>query len=71
MQALWRGNGANVVRLVPEIGLRYVINDQLETLFSPIDGTPPTLYTHTAAGAHHSPLCLLQNISLGSQTCSA
>ena len=50
MQALWRGNGANVFRLIPEVGLRFVLNDQLEILFSPTDGRPPTTGTHVAAG---------------------
>ena len=43
-------------RLVPEVGLRFLLNDQLETLFSPIDGSPPTLATHIAAGWQASAL---------------
>ena len=58
-QALWRGNGANVFRLVPEVGLRFLLNDQLETLFSPIDGSPPTLATHIAAGWQAFALCVM------------
>ena len=58
LQALWRGNGANVFRLVPEVGLRFLLNDQLETLFSPTDGSPPTLATHIAAGWQASALGL-------------
>ena len=36
--ALWRGNGANVLRLVPEVGLKFALNDQMRLLFAPADG---------------------------------
>ncbi len=49
--ALWRGNGANVLRLVPEVGLKFALNDQMRLLFAPADGRPVGLDGKLAAGA--------------------
>ena len=40
MQGLFRGNGAHVIRLLPEVGLRFALNEQLRIMFSPLDGRP-------------------------------
>ena len=40
-QAFYRGNGANVARLVPEVALKFALNDQFRVMFSPADGQPP------------------------------
>ena len=40
MQGLLRGNGAHVIRLLPEVGLRFALNEQLRIMFSPLDGRP-------------------------------
>ena len=63
MQALYRGNGANVLRLVPEVGLKFALNDQFRTMFTPSDGRPIGFEGRLAAGAATgivkvtSPLC--------------
>lgn len=53
-QALYRGNGANVARLVPEIGFKYALHEQLQVMFAPSDGTLPgvthKLVTSSATG---------------------
>lgn len=49
--ALWRGNGANVLRLVPDVGLKFALNDQMRLLFAPADGRPMGLDGKLAAGA--------------------
>ncbi len=51
MQALYRGNGANVLRLVPEVGLKFALNDQFRTMFTPSDGRPIGFEGRLAAGA--------------------
>lgn len=51
MQALYRGNGANVLRLVPDVGLKFALNDQMRLLFAPADGRPMGLDGKLAAGA--------------------
>jgi hypothetical protein len=30
LQALYRGNGANVLRLLPEVGFKFVVHDQFK-----------------------------------------
>ena len=40
VQGLFRGNGAHVIRLLPEVGLRFALNEQLRIMFSPLDGRP-------------------------------
>ena len=51
LQAFYRGNGTNVLRLLPEISLKYAINDQLKVLFAPQDGRSLGLQGKLAAGA--------------------
>jgi hypothetical protein len=61
-QALYRGNGANVLRLVPEVGFKFALADQFRVIFSPADGRPLGVREKAAAGAatgewgdtHHS-----------------
>lgn len=54
LQALYRGNGANVLRLVPEVGFKYALHEQLQVLFAPSDGSLPgvsqKLVTSSATG---------------------
>ncbi|GIL56625.1 hypothetical protein Vafri_11963 [Volvox africanus] len=49
--ALWRGNGANVVRLVPDVAFRFIVHDQFRVMFAPMDGSPPGVAEKLAAGA--------------------
>ena len=49
-KALWRGNSAALLRLVPEVGIMFMLNEQLQTMFSPVDGSPPGIWSHVAAG---------------------
>jgi solute carrier family 25 (mitochondrial adenine nucleotide translocator), member 4/5/6/31 len=51
MQALYRGNGANVARLVPDVALKFAVHDQLRLMFTPPDGSPPGVAEKAAAGA--------------------
>lgn len=51
LQALYRGNGANVLRLVPEVALKFGLNDQLKIMFAPADGRPMSFSRKLAAGA--------------------
>ena len=51
LQALYRGNGANVLRLVPEVALKFGLNDQLKILFTPADGGSMSFSRKLAAGA--------------------
>eukprot|EP00878_Enallax_costatus_P038305 GHUV01043500.1.p1 GENE.GHUV01043500.1~~GHUV01043500.1.p1 ORF type:complete len:114 (+),score=24.02 GHUV01043500.1:452-793(+) len=50
-QALYRGNGANVARLVPDVGFKFAVHDQFKLMFSPPDGSPPGVQEKMAAGA--------------------
>jgi len=50
-RALYRGNGANVIRLVPEVALRYAVHDQFKLVFGPASGTPTGLAERLAPGA--------------------
>ena len=50
-QALYRGNGANVLRLVPEVGTSFLLNEQLRIMFTPPDGRPIGFEGRLAAGA--------------------
>lgn len=49
--ALYRGNGANVLRLVPEVGFKFVVHDQFKIMFAPADGSPLGVAEKLAAGA--------------------
>lgn len=50
-QVLFRGNGANVIRLVPEVGFKFAVHDQFTVMFSPPDGSPMGVKEKMAAGA--------------------
>eukprot|EP00798_Chlamydomonas_sp_ICE-L_P030784 gene30784-35825_t len=49
-RALFRGNGANVLRLVPEVGFKFVVHDQFRVMFAPADGSPLGVLEKLAAG---------------------
>jgi hypothetical protein len=51
LQALYRGNGANVLRLIPEVGFKFAVHDQFRVMFSPPDGSPLGVAEKVAAGA--------------------
>lgn len=51
IKALYRGNGANVARLVPDVGFKFAVHDQFKLMFSPPDGSPPGVQEKMAAGA--------------------
>lgn len=51
MQALYRGNGTNVLRLVPDVAVKFTLNDQLRIMFTPSDGRPLGFDGKLAAGA--------------------
>ncbi len=48
---MYRGNGTNVLRLVPDVGIKFVLNDQLRIMFTPSDGRPLGFEGKLAAGA--------------------
>ena len=71
-QALWRGNGTAVVRLVPEVSLRFALHDQLLTMFSPTNGQPLGFQGKLAAGATAGAIsahlvCHLNKVTGGAQ----
>ncbi len=51
VQALYRGNGANVARLIPDVGFKFAVHDQFKLMFSPPDGSPLGVREKMAAGA--------------------
>jgi hypothetical protein len=51
MQALYRGNGANVARLIPDVAFKFAVHDQFRMMFAPQDGSPPGVQEKMAAGA--------------------
>lgn len=51
LRALYRGNGANVLRLLPDVGVRFLVHDQFKVMFAPGDGTPAGHAERVAAGA--------------------
>lgn len=51
LQALYRGNGANVLRLVPEVAFKHMLHDQFKIMFSPPDGGPLGVQQKAAAAA--------------------
>jgi len=51
LRALYRGNGANVVRLVPDIGFKFIVHDQFKIMFTPADGSALGVLERFAAGA--------------------
>jgi hypothetical protein len=50
-QALYRGNGANVARLIPDVAFKFAVHDQFKMMFAPQDGSPPGVQEKMAAGA--------------------
>jgi hypothetical protein len=50
-QALYRGNGANVARLIPDVAFKFAVHDQFKLMFAPQDGSPPGVQEKMAAGA--------------------
>jgi hypothetical protein len=56
-QALYRGNGANVLRLIPEVGFKFAVHDQFRVMFSPPDGSPLGVAEKVAAGAATGERC--------------
>jgi hypothetical protein len=51
LQALYRGNGANVARLIPDVAFKFAVHDQFKLMFAPQDGSPPGVQEKMAAGA--------------------
>jgi hypothetical protein len=51
VQALYRGNGANVARLIPDVAFKFAVHDQFKLMFAPQDGSPPGVQEKMAAGA--------------------
>eukprot|EP00877_Chromochloris_zofingiensis_P005931 jgi/Chrzof1/1591/Cz10g13190.t1 len=51
IRALYRGNGANVLRLVPEVAFKHMLHDQFKIMFSPPDGGPLGVQQKAAAAA--------------------
>uniref|UniRef100_A0A383VTZ2 ADP,ATP carrier protein n=1 Tax=Tetradesmus obliquus TaxID=3088 RepID=A0A383VTZ2_TETOB len=49
--ALYRGNGANVARLLPDVGFKFAVHDQFKLMFTPPDGSPLGVQEKMAAGA--------------------
>lgn len=70
-QALWRGNGTNVIRIAPEVALRFVLHDQLLTMFSPTDGTPLGFSGKLAAGAAAGALFACLSTAVACFDCNA
>lgn len=67
-QALYRGNGANVARLIPDVAFKFAVHDQFKLMFAPQDGSPPGVQEKMAAGAAtgmfgllcaHAQVCML------------
>lgn len=51
LQALYRGNGANVIRVLPDTLLKFAFYDQLKVMFAPTDGRPLGVGGKLAAGS--------------------
>lgn len=51
MQAYFKGNGANVLRLLPDTAIKFVVHDQFKVMFAPPDGRPLGLTGKLAAGS--------------------
>lgn len=50
-RALWRGNGANVARLAPDVAFKFVVHDQFKIMFAPVDGSALGVGEKLAAAA--------------------
>ena len=59
VQGLYKGNWAHVARLLPEVGLRFALNEQLRIMFSPLDGRPIGREGKLLAGATTGTLCFI------------
>ena len=51
MQAYFRGNGANVLRLVPDTAIKFALHDSFKVMFAPPDGRPLGVTGKLAAGS--------------------
>ena len=51
VQAYFRGNGANVLRLLPDTAIKFALHDQFKVMFAPPDGRPLGLTGKLAAGS--------------------
>ncbi|KNC48465.1 carrier protein [Thecamonas trahens ATCC 50062] len=51
VRGLFRGNGANVVRVIPVYALKFTLNDEFKAMFSPTDGSKPSFATLVASGS--------------------
>ncbi len=50
LQALYRGNSAQVLRILPDTLIKFMVNDTLKVMFAPPDGRPIGLTGKLAAG---------------------
>lgn len=51
LRALYRGNGVNVLRQVPDIAFKFLLYDQLKMVFAPPEGSPLGIPEKLATGA--------------------
>ena len=51
VQAYYRGNGANVLRLLPDTAVKFALHDSFKVVFAPPDGRPLGLTGKLAAGS--------------------
>ena len=51
VQAYYRGNGANVLRLLPDTAVKFALHDSFKVMFAPPDGRPLGLTGKLAAGS--------------------
>ena len=51
LQAYYRGNGANVLRLLPDTAIKFGLHDSFKVMFAPPDGRPLGLAGKLAAGS--------------------
>ena len=50
LQALYRGNSAQVLRILPDTLIKFMVNDTLKVMFAPPDGRPIGITGKLAAG---------------------
>ena len=51
VQAYYKGNGANVLRLLPDTAVKFALHDSFKVMFAPPDGRPLGLTGKLAAGS--------------------
>lgn len=51
LRALYRGNGANVFRLLPDTAFKFLFHDQFKMVFAPPEGSPLGIPEKLATGA--------------------